>query len=176
MSSLRDFENHVVMFSGGLSSWATALKLSQMLPGQKIWLLFADTKIENPDLYRFLEEGARAIPNAELVKIANGRTPWEVFKDARFINHRAANCSIELKQKPCRAWIDACFSAEDTALHVGIDWTELDRLAGIKKGWAPYSVFSPLCEGDWWGKRKELRRWRTLKLRCLNCTENHLSQ
>jgi len=147
---LKDFKNHIVMFSGGVASWASALKLSRMLPGQKVWLLFADTLIEDEDLYRFLEDGAKVIPNSQLVRISEGRTPWDVFEDERYINHRVAKCSMRLKQEPCRKWVEDSFDPSDTAVHVGIDWGEYERLEGIQRGWAPYTVFAPLCEDDWW--------------------------
>jgi len=47
----------IVFFSGGIGSAATALKLLKM--GKKPLLLFTDTKIEDPDLYKFLDTFAK---------------------------------------------------------------------------------------------------------------------
>ena len=69
---------YVVMYSGGVGSWAAAKRL----PPEDMTLLFADTKIEDEDLYRFLDESAKNV-GAPLVKVQDGRTPWEVFKDKR---------------------------------------------------------------------------------------------
>lgn len=154
---------HVIMYSGGVASWATAYKLSQEV-NEPITLLFADTLIEDDDLYRFLYEGAAAIPNSELVIVQDGRTPWDVYRDVRYINHRAANCSKELKQIPCRQWIEANCEPSKTTLYVGIDWSESDRMAGIEKGWQPYTVKAPLMEGDWWDRQRCMEALKSLSI------------
>ena len=129
-----------------------------------VTLLFADTKVEDPDLYRFLASAARSL-YADLVIVADGRTPFEVFHDRRFLgNSRQANCSTELKQKPCREWLDENAN-EDTIVYVGIDWSEEHRMPGIVKGWAPYEVRAPLCHRPFlskddvtaWAKTERLR-------------------
>jgi len=73
---------HVVMFSGGAGSWATAKLVAERHGTDGLTLLFADTKIEDEDTYRFLHEAAANV-GGELVVTAEGRTPWEVFKDRR---------------------------------------------------------------------------------------------
>lgn len=45
---------YVVSFSGGVSSWAAAKRLRETVPASDMILLFADTKIEDEDTYRFL--------------------------------------------------------------------------------------------------------------------------
>ncbi len=46
--------SHVVMFSGGAGSWAAAKRIA----ARPLTLLFADTLIEDGDLYRFLDDAA----------------------------------------------------------------------------------------------------------------------
>lgn len=71
---------HVVMFSGGVGSWAAAKRVVERHGAESVTLLFTDTSMEDPDLYRFLDEAAvnvfRNMP-PNLVWIADGRTPWQ---------------------------------------------------------------------------------------------------
>ena len=132
------------MFSGGVGSWGAARRAAAKYGRENLTLLFADTKIEDPDLYRFLDEAAADI-GAPLVKIADGRTPFDVFRDHRYLgNSRIAPCSRVLKQEPTRKWMEE--NASDAVVILGIDWTEEHRLAGARKGWAPFQVEAPLCE------------------------------
>lgn len=137
---------HVVPFSGGVGSWATAKRVAQRHGTEHLTLLFADTRAEDPDLYRFLEEAARNV-GAPLVKVADGRTPWQVFGDERFIgNTRVPICSRVLKVTPCRAWLEANTDPATTTIHIGIDWTETHRLPAIERGYLPWKVQAPMCE------------------------------
>jgi len=49
---------HVVMFSGGIGSWVTAKRVAEKYGTSDLILVFADTLTEDPDLYRFIVEGA----------------------------------------------------------------------------------------------------------------------
>lgn len=152
---------HVVMFSGGVGSWAAARRVADRYGTDDLVLLFADTLIEDEDLYRFLDEAAENI-GGELVKISEGRTPWEVFHDVRFLgNTRVDPCSRVLKREVCDAWLDEHCDPATTTLYLGISWDEehrfvraRDRLAS--KGW---TVRAPLCEeplpplGEGWAIR-----------------------
>jgi hypothetical protein len=136
----------VVMFSGGIGSWATATRVADKYGTDGLVLLFADTLVEDADTYRFLNEAAAEVGGV-LVTVADGRTPFEVFHDDHFLgNSRLANCSKYLKQKPCREWLDANCDPDGVTLYVGIDWTETHRIPGIVKGWEPYRVETPMAE------------------------------
>ena len=135
----------VVMFSGGKGSWAAAKRAVDRYGTENVVLLFADTTVEDADTYRFLKDAAHNI-GSELVVVADGRDPFTVFKDNRWLgNSRLAHCSTELKVKPCREWLDAN-APGDTVLVVGIDWTEIHRLPAIQRGWAPRPVWAPMTE------------------------------
>jgi hypothetical protein len=150
----RSSSAHVVMFSGGLGSWATAKRVALGVSTNAMTLLFADTLVEDEDTYRFLESAARNV-RAELVRVADGRTPFEVFHDDRFLgNARLANCSKYLKQKPCREWVETNCDPASTILYVGIDWTEQHRLAAVQGGWKPYEVRAPLCSPPYLSKQQ----------------------
>lgn len=108
-------------------------------------LLFCDTLIEDADLYRFLDEAAANV-GAPLVKVADGRTPFEVYRDTRFLgNSRLAKCSYFLKQKVADDWVTANCDPTSLCRYIGIDWSESHRFDGqhgkgfkhrmAEKGW-----------------------------------------
>ena len=135
----------VVMFSGGKGSFIAASRAADKFGAQSVVLLFADTLVEDPDVYEFIKAGAAHI-GSELVRVADGRTPFQVFHDKRFLgNSRQANCSQYLKVIPCRQWVQDNAPA-DAVIVVGIDWMEAHRLGAIKAGYAPRSVWAPLCD------------------------------
>jgi hypothetical protein len=145
---------HVIMFSGGIGSWATAKRVAEQHGTQDMVLVFADVKGDNPsphvgedeDTYRFIKDAAENI-GAELVIVKDGRDIWQVFKDDRFLgNSRLANCSKFLKQRPSRKWLEENCPPEDTVVYVGIDWTETKRLPAIEKAYLPYLAKAPLCD------------------------------
>jgi hypothetical protein len=143
---------HVVMFSGGIGSWATAARIAAEHGTDDLTLLFADTLVEDADTYRFLRESAAQV-GGTLVEVADGRTPFEVFHDDHFLgNSRLANCSKYLKQQPCREWLQANCDPRETVLYVGIDWTETHRMPAIVAGWEPYEVRAPLTDPPYHAK------------------------
>lgn len=136
----------IVMFSGGAGSWAAAKRVAEQKGTDGMVLLFADTLIEDADLYRFIEEAASNI-GAPLVRIAEGRTPWEVMRDERFIgNSRVDPCSKILKREFLDKWRDKHCDPERTTIYVGIDWSESHRMTAIQARTAPWRYEAPLCE------------------------------
>lgn len=145
---------HIVMFSGGIGSWACAKRVAQQHGAENTTLLFADVKgnTDNPhigedeDTYRFIHEAAINV-GSELVIVKDGRNIWEVFRDKRYLgNSRQANCSHLLKQKPCRAWLEQNHQPDDSMIYVGIDWTETHRVPAIENAYLPYTAKAPLCD------------------------------
>src|SRR3954469_3627499 len=95
----------IVMFSGGIGSWAAGRRVAEQHGTDDLTLLFCDTLIEDRDLYRFLGDAAANI-GGELVRIAEGRTPWEVFRDEGMIaNTRVDLCSRILKRDLADKWL-----------------------------------------------------------------------
>lgn len=164
---------HIVMFSGGVCSWAAAKRVVERHGKNGVALLFADTRMEDEDLYRFLGEAAAnvfgwpSIPpiaalcdlaanglvatvapggfDGQLVVIADGRTPWEVMRDHNCIaKPRMDMCSQELKRELLDAWRNQHCDAAATTLHLGIDWTETHRLEKVKKLCAPWRYEAPM--------------------------------
>ncbi|MEU7906407.1 hypothetical protein [Actinoplanes sp. NPDC049118] len=49
---------HVVQFSGGIGSWATAMRVAEQHGTADLVLLAADTQTEDPDLWRFVADAS----------------------------------------------------------------------------------------------------------------------
>jgi hypothetical protein len=131
------------MYSGGLCSWAAAARVVGRFGPDEIVLLFTDTSMEDEDLYRFLDETAAAF-GVPVTRIADGRTPWEVFRDKRFLgNPRVDPCSRVLKRELARTWVKEHCAPEDTLLYFGYDFSEAHRLERTREAWEPYQVDAP---------------------------------
>jgi hypothetical protein len=154
------------MWSGGITSWATARHVIAEHGTASTTLLFADTNAEDEDFYAFNEQAAAQL-GIPLVRVADPqeRDPWQVFEDKRWLgNTRIAQCSHVLKQEPCRDWLKANTDPADTTVYVGIDWTETERLPAIINGWAPWQVDAPLTRPPYRDKRQLLEEARSAGL------------
>lgn len=148
---------HVVMFSGGLGSWATAKRVAAKHGTDHLTLLFSDTLMEDEDLYRFIDEAADNV-GGRLVKITEGRTPWEVFFDVRYLgNTRIDPCSRILKREFLRRYLTENYDPSTTVVYLGIDWTEMHRFDNAAARWAPWHVEAPLCEKPYRMKQEFIR-------------------
>lgn len=103
----------------------------------------------NPEWRAFLadlrETAAERLPN--LVWLVEGRDPWEVFRDERYlVNSSADPCSKIQKRELMADWLASACTPSETVLYFGIndaekhryeDWNEkLQRFTGIKPSWA----------------------------------------
>jgi hypothetical protein len=85
--------------------------------------------------------------NPQFIWINDGRDPWEIFRDVRFLgNSRLAQCSHKIKQELAARYIHGNFTPDECMLYLGIDWTEEHRTKAPRKNWAPYQVEFPMCE------------------------------
>lgn len=152
---------HIIFYSGGLGSWMTAKRVIERYGKENVILLFTDTKMEDEDLYRFLNDTEKDF-GIQITRIADGRNPWQVFKDVRWLgNSRLAQCSHILKQKTAEKWIKKSFHPNECILYLGIDWTEIHRTKAPKKNWHPYQVEFPMCEEPYLDKedmKRELKK------------------
>lgn len=147
---------HIVFYSGGIGSWMTAKRVIAQHGKENVILLFTDTLIEDEDLYRFINETVKEM-DVQYEYIADGRTPWEVFKDVKYLgNSRLAQCSHVLKQKPADKWIKANYKPDECLLYLGIDWSEAHRVKSPTKNWLPYTVLFPMCEEPYLTKQDML--------------------
>lgn len=157
-----------ISFSGGLGSAVSALAAHEA--GLDFTLIFADTLIEDQDLYRFVEDVSDRV-SVPVTYLRDGRTPWGVFRDVRYHeNSRIAHCSQVLKTDQVRAWLGANAQPEEP-LVLGMDMSEQDRIDRAQARWAPRPVVSLLTElGVWrgqyddWLARYSLRKPRLYDL------------
>lgn len=158
---------HVVMFSGGIGSWAAAKRVVERHGSANVTLLFTDTLMEDEDLYRFIDEAATNV-GAALVKIADGRTPWDVFFDEGMLGGtRAGICSRVLKREVANKWLAEKCDPADTVVYLGIDWTEAHRFddgdghgaknVHARNGWR---CEAPMLDAPYMTKR-DMLRWLT---------------
>jgi len=153
---------HVVQFSGGIGSWAAAKRVAAKHGTTSLVLLTANTQVEDPDLWRFVRESADEI-GVQPTIVADGRTPFEVFADVRFLgNSRLAPCSLHLKVRPCRAWLTEHADPANTILYIGLDASEPQRAPAITRGWAPWTVEYPMFEPPLMSKEDMLAWCRSL--------------
>ena len=137
---------HIVSFSGGMGSFAEAKSCVDKFGKENVTLLFADTMMEDEDLYRFLDECV-AFLGCELVTLTDGRTPFEIFKDVKFMGNSMVDpCSKLLKREPLNKWFKKNYQPEDAHMHLGIDYSEEHRLVGVQKRMKPYIYRSTLVE------------------------------
>src|SRR5258708_11795632 len=127
------------MFSGGIGSWLAAKRVASKYGTDALTLLFTDTLIEDADLYRFLPEAASNI-GGQLVRIAEGRTPWEVFRDEKYLgNTRADPCSRILKRQMADRWLAKNCDPSYTTVYVGIDISEVHRYERLRQRRLPWA-------------------------------------
>lgn len=149
--------HYVVQFSGGITSWAAARRIADTHGTQSLSLLFADTLIEDEDNYRFLSDAAEDI-GAPLIRIADGRNPWQVFRDVSYIgNSRKDPCSKFLKRKLLRRWIKAHTHPSTHTIVFGLDHEEPERLARTAIRQHPWPVLAPLMDRPWLSKADTIR-------------------
>lgn len=139
---------HIISYSGGLGSAITADLVAKEYGKNNVVLLFADTKIESPDQYRFTKEFVNYL-DVEFIRIADGRTPWQVFNDVKFIgNSRIDPCSKILKRDLIRNYLKSNYKPEETIIWIGIDASESHRLKPVVLRNYPWVYRSILIEKD----------------------------
>lgn len=159
--------DHLVQFSGGIGSWATATRVRDaiMKEGDTLTLLFADTMMEDEDLYRFLGETAESV-GGELVRVADGRDVWQVFKDERVLGNSMMDpCSRILKRELLWNWIKRNRDARRTLIHIGVDWTEVHRYDRARERALPWTLRAPLTEKPLIDKEEMLGALRATGIR-----------
>lgn len=142
-------KKHIVLFSGGLGSYFTTKRLIENgIPKEDIILLFTDTKVEDEDLYRFLDDAEKKL-EIPITRFSDGRDIWQVFKDVRYLgNSRRDPCSRVLKRELSREFVKQ-FGPKNCIIYLGFDWTEIHRLEKAIEAWKPYQIDAPLCNAPY---------------------------
>ena len=133
---------YIVSYSGGLGSFASAHLTLQK--HKDVELIFTDTKTEDEDLYRFIDETVKAL-GCKYTVLADGRDIWQVFNDVKFHgNSRIDPCSRVLKRELFRKHVEKNFDPKDTTIVFGIDHREAHRMEAIQRNWSPWLTEAPL--------------------------------
>ena len=150
----------VVMFSSGITSWAAGKRYAETHGTEGMVLLFADTRIEDEDNYRFLYEAAENI-GAPMVVIADGRDPWEVMRDVKLLgNSQFDPCSKILKRQLLDRWRNTNCDQATTDIILGLGWDEEHRILRVQSRTKPWRYIAPLCDKPWISK-VECLEWAT---------------
>lgn len=137
---------HIISYSGGLGSFSAAKMTIDKYGVENCVAIFTDTKTEDEDLYRFLNQSTSAL-GIELIKLCDGRDIWGVFSDVKFMcNSRIDPCSRVLKRDLFRRYIDDNYKPDSCVIIFGIDHKESHRMVNITDRWKPYNTVAPLCE------------------------------
>lgn len=161
---------HIVSYSGGMGSFSEAKMCVDRYGKENTVLVFADTKMEDIDLYRFLKETVDFL-GCELITLKDGRDVWELFEDEKFVgNSRVDVCSKVLKRELINKYImqkygykskkltgkrtptgrqqykSVWLPQQEVQIHLGIDATEEHRLQRVQERMKPWQYRSILVE------------------------------
>lgn len=153
---------HVVNFSGGICSFWAAHRVIEKHGPQNVTLLFADTLMEDWDLYRFLEDAGSAL-GVPVTRVSKGESVWELFeRKGMLANSRFPVCSVELKRVVLDSWRNTHCDPANTTVCIGIDWTETHRVAPTRFALALWTVEFPMMDEPLWDKCRMLDELRKL--------------
>lgn len=131
---------HIVSLSGGLGSFIELCLVAETFGVNNTLALFADVKMEDEDLYRFLKESVKFV-GCKSETISEGRNPWQVFEDVKFLgNSRIDPCSRILKRDFIRKYLLENFNPREIEIHVGIDFGEKHRLDAVVRKNSEYNL------------------------------------
>lgn len=137
---------HIVSYSGGLNSFMTAQLVVNDFGAANVLLVFTDTKSEDYDLYRFIDETVKHL-EADYICLQEGRDIWQVYNDMNFMsNSRVDNCSDILKRSLFKRWLKKNYKPQDCILYMGFDWNEEHRLEKVRKRYKPYRIEASLIK------------------------------
>lgn len=156
-------KNRIVLFSGGLSSFAVAHYLKTNFQDDNIVLYFTDTLWEDEDLYRFIDEVSDKL-QLPLLKHSKGIDPVQLMiKGHKLFNNRFGECSLELKMKVSMKFLKKGIKpkheewknkqylknkefVDNSIIYFGISFDEFHRTEAIERNWKPFNVEFPLCK------------------------------
>lgn len=143
---------YIVNLSGGLSSAVCLLRLYETVAATDIYAVFADTRIEDPTTYPFLDQ-LEAVTGIPIHRITDGRTPLDIFQEQGvFTLQSYAPCSKILKKAVIEKHLLEVFGPKETRdlTHVfGIAWDEAHRAERLEKVYAPEKTRFPLMKAPY---------------------------
>lgn len=152
---------YISNFSGGLCSFWAAHRIVEKYGPLDTVLLFADTLVEDSDLYRFNAHTSRIL-GVPITRVSLELTPWQLFRREGLIgNTRFPICSTKLKREPLNQWMATHFELdarqdnfllEPATVVLGFDWTEHHRVTEFQAEHPTWRVIAPMTEEPIWDK------------------------
>jgi len=139
-------KTRIVLFSGGLSSFEMGRRVLKTYGEENVRFWFFDTLIEDEDVYGFITD-AQEFYRKPIEFFKDGRNPWQVFRDERFIgNSRVPLCNRVLKREVLEDLLRKKFPQKDVILCLGYEHREIKRMDRAKLLWLKkgYDVEFPL--------------------------------
>lgn len=139
----------VVSLSGGAPSALVAIRAVQTYKLHELRFVFADTKAEHEDNYRFLLD-VEARLGKRIKRLKDGRTPLQVAEDENYVPTQAfATCTFRLKTDLIKEYV-AGLQAKGYRVEmlIGYDLSDRTRVANTARAWASEGVVArfPLIE------------------------------
>lgn len=135
----------VVNVSGGAGSAVALMRCVEA--GHDVDAVFADTRSETEDTYRFLSELEKRA-GVPIECLSDGRDIWDVFMQHRILRVMkaggACKASVELKQLPLAKYVKDRYTPDECVIATGLDWMEPERQERLAKRLAPYDTMFPL--------------------------------
>lgn len=156
-----DLYRFLIEVNGHFAGVGVSDLCSSALALPQVWENEAGRKSALSDLR---QETMARIPS--LHWLADGRTPWDVFRDERMMgSSRMDPCSKWLKRKLIDAWRSQRFTPDTSRFYVGIaaherkrldgHWTTINnalvRVPGLRERMLPWVFLSPLAETEGFG-------------------------
>lgn len=137
----------IVNVSGGNGSALSLLRVIDRYGTSDVLARFADTKREDPSLYRFLDE-LELVAGVNIERLSDGRDIWDVFQgELMFTSPANGGCiaSHRLKKLVLRKHLaDIGATPETSLIYIGYDITEPDRCERLRTSGAPWQFEFPL--------------------------------
>lgn len=145
---------YIVSVSGGLASAHAWKRCLDAFGERSVVPVFADTKTEDDDLYRFLDELEDAFKQ-EIVRLKDGRDVWQVFFDEGMMgNSQVDLCSRILKRDLIWGYIKQHWEPGECCVVIGYGPEEPNRWAGFAANALPYSTLAPMCKKPHLGRQQ----------------------
>lgn len=133
-------------FSTGLSSALMTVRLINKFGNENVDIIFVDTKMEDDDNYRFMEDFESKF-GVKIIKISRGITPYDLMREKNIIfNSRIAKCPYELKTRVFLDFLKKNYDPASTTINIGFDYKEVHRCESVKSFYESrgYKVDFPL--------------------------------
>lgn len=133
-------KKHIILFSGGMASFEVCRRVLSSFDKNDIIILFFDTKIEDEDTYRFIDDCENFF-RFPIERLEDGRNMWQVFRDERFIgNSQKCVCTRVLKRELLIKFLHKKYSQSEVILYFGLEPFEQKRIKKVEDGWEKRNI------------------------------------